>query len=283
LPTEPRPLSSSTASLIPIAWAPAFAADAKALASRRGFPLLGERENLRAEAEPLVLWLDDAGLSLRQTGPRAMGPVRCDFVAGEVRHRRLYGGGKSQSIAKAVGIKDGLRPRVADLTAGMGGDALALAGLGCRVVLVERHPVVAALLADGLRRAREAAAIDADLAELVARITLVCRDSREWLADCGPDERPDVIYLDPMFPERRKSAQVNKSMQIFHQLVGADSDADDLLPLALDTARHRVVVKRPSHAPWLGGVKPGLCFEGKSVRFDVYPLRAMAGRRTSDV
>lgn len=266
-------MSSTTAPLIPIAWAPGYAADARVLASRLGFALLGERGDLRAEADPLVLWLDESGLSLRQTGRRAMGPVRCDFVAGEVRHRRLYGGGKSQSIAKAVGIKEGLRPRVADLTAGMGGDALALAGLGCQVTLVERHPVVAALLADGLRRAGEAAVIEADLAELVGRVSLVCRDSRAWLEDCGPDERPDVIYLDPMFPERRKSAQVNKSMQIFHQLVGADSDADALLPLALDTARHRVVVKRPSHAPWLGGVKPGLCIEGKSVRFDVYPLK----------
>lgn len=246
------------------------------MADRYGFVLLGERENLLAEGEPLVLWLDESGLSVRQTGPKAMGPVQVDFASGSARHRRLYGGGKSQSIAKAVGLKDKIRPVVADLTAGLGGDAFALASLGATLIMVERQPVVAALLADGIARARAAAEDDADLAAIMARMTLVNSDARQWLLDLGEDQRPDVIYLDPMFPERRKSALVNKSMQVFHKLVGADTDADDLLPLALEKARFRVVVKRPSHAPWLNNREPGYALEGKSVRFDVYALRSIS-------
>jgi len=261
--------------VLPLVAAPGFGDAARALAASRAFDYGGEREHLRDEAVPLVLWLDGAGLSVRQTGPRAMGPVRCDFAGGEVRHRRLYGGGKSQAIAKAVGARDKLRPRVVDLTAGLGGDAFALAGIGCRVTIVERHPVVAALLDDGLRRAASVATEDMELGAVLARLTLVQAEAADWLRHCPEELRPDVIYLDPMFPERRKSAQVNKAMQVFHDLVGSDGDADRLLPLALAAARFRVVVKRPSHAPWLDGREPGLSLKGKSVRFDVYALKRM--------
>ena len=260
-----------------------FGAEAEALALRRGLEWLGEWDNTHDASVPLLLWFDDSGLSIRQTGRKAMGPVRCDFVEGEARHRRLYGGGKSQAVAKAVGVRERVGLRVADLTAGMGGDAFVLASLGCDVTLVERHPVVAALLADGLRRAAVAAKTaetasfaehhDAGLAVTVARLTLVEDDARHWLVNLSDEQRPDVIYLDPMFPERRKSAQVNKAMQIFHHLVGADGDAAELLPLALEKARYRVVVKRPSHAPWLAEHKPSYALEGKAVRFDVYALR----------
>jgi len=89
-------------------------------------------------------------------------------------------------------------------------------------------------------------------------------------------ERPDVIYLDPMFPEKRKSAAVKKDMAAFHQLVGADEDADSLLPLALQLARYRVVVKRSRHAPNLNQQKPDFVLEGDSTRFDIYPLRSMS-------
>jgi len=226
--------------------------------------------------EPLILWFDEAGLSLRQAGRKAMGPVRCDFVGGAVRHRRLYGGGKSQTIAKAVGMKGKARPFIADLTAGLGTDASTLAALGCRVVMVERNPIVALLLEDGLARLAAAAKESDELARLSANLSLVTMPAAEWLSCLAADACPDVIYLDPMFPQRRNSAEVNKNMQIFHQVVGCDDDADSLLPLALSKARHRVVVKRPARAPWLAGHEPGLSFAGKSVRFDVYALKKIA-------
>lgn len=264
-----------TAVVPPIYCSPGFSLRSQQLARESGGQFYGEHDSLKDIVEPLVLWVDETGVSLRQTGSKAMGPVQCEFVGGEARHRRRYGGGKSQAIAKAVGIKDKQRPFVADLTAGMGGDACALAGLGSFVVMVERHPAIAALLADGLRRGNIAAETNEDVAELMARMSLVKASATDWLLSLTEENFPDVIYLDPMFPERRKSAQVNKNMQIFQQLVGPDLDADGLLPLALARARYRVVVKRPSHAPWLNGQKPGISLEGKSVRFDIYPLKKM--------
>ena len=105
---------------------------------------------LPREAGALVLYLDDQGISLGETGKKAPKPVQVDFVGGKAAHRRQYGGGKSQLIAKAVGLKTGVKPRVLDATAGLGGDAFVLAGLGCDMLMMERHPVVAALLQDGI-------------------------------------------------------------------------------------------------------------------------------------
>ncbi len=248
---------------------------AEALADSGQFEFAGEAESPRHLDGDYVLFLGEQGLSLCQTGKKAAGPISCDFAGGGARHRRLYGGGKSQTIAKAVGIKDRIRPQVADLTAGLGGDAFVLATLGCRVTLVERNPVVAALLRDGLERARIAAEEDRELADILSRMILAEKDSKRWLEELPAAELPEVIYLDPMFPERKKSALVNKNMQAFQQVVDADEDADALLPLALEKALFRVVVKRPVQAPWLANIKPGLALEGKSVRFDIYPLKSM--------
>jgi 16S rRNA (guanine1516-N2)-methyltransferase len=86
-------------------------------------------------------------------------------------------------------------------------------------------------------------------------------------------QRPDVVYLDPMFPARSKSAQVKKEMQVFHQLVGTDPDADQLLELARACAKKRVVVKRPRIAPELAAARPSYTLTGKSNRYDIYVAR----------
>lgn len=203
-------------------------------------------------------------------------PLYVDFVGGENRHRRLYGGGKGQAIARAVGLKKLRSPRVADLTAGLGRDAFVLAALGCDVTLVERSPVVHVLLQDGLNRAL--GSDDVSVREIVSRMHLVHADSLEWLD--AQEERFDVITLDPMFPERRKSALVRKEMRFFHDLVGSDSDATGLLDLARSRCRHRVVVKRPARAGFLGDRKPAFSIAGKSTRFDIYlaAMQQSAGR-----
>jgi 16S rRNA (guanine1516-N2)-methyltransferase len=100
------------------------------------------------------LQVGEQGLQLQQLGPDAPGPVRVDFVEGGAAHRRLYGGGSGQMIAKAVGIAQGVRPRVLDATAGLGKDAFVLASLGCEMSLIERQPLIGALLEDGWRAAR---------------------------------------------------------------------------------------------------------------------------------
>ena len=85
----------------------------------------------------------------------------------------------------------------------------------------------------------------------------------------------DVVYLDPMFPERKKSAKVKKQMQAFHAIVGTDADADGLLALALNVATYRVVVKRPAGANYLAEKKPSYSLEGKSTRYDIYTLKKL--------
>ena len=230
---------------------------------------------LDAEQERLTLVVDDGGLSLQQLGPKAPGPVRCEFALGAARHRRLHGGGRGQDIAKATGLsRHGFRPQLLDLTAGLGRDGFILASLGAQVTMIERDPVIYALLADGLSRAGDRAEDDPPLAEILQRIKAVCLDSVDYLKRLTDQQCPDVIYLDPMFPPREKSSKVKKEMQIFHQLVGLD-DGGELLAAALGKARYRVVVKRPAHAPVLNGLEPGYSLKGKSIRFDIYPLQKL--------
>lgn len=248
---------------------------ARQLSVENGFTFGSVINDIKSLNEGHVLFLNEHGLSLCQTGRKASGPVRCDFVTGRAKHRRLYGGGKSQLIAKAIGIKGKVRPSVADLNAGLGNDAFVFASLGCRVTMLERNAIVAALLNDGLARARQASDGEGELAEILDRIVLERANAADWLSKLPESRLPDVIYLDPMFPERKKSALVGKNMQALQRIVGEDEDAGDLLPLALSRAIHRVVVKRPRHAPWLNNQKPALSQEGKSVRFDIYPVSAM--------
>lgn len=211
-----------------------------------------------------ALQLGAERLELASLGRGAPGPVWVDFVSGRADWRRRHGGGRGQGVARACGLKNGT-PRVLDATAGLGRDAFVLASLGCEVDLIERSPVAAVLLEDGLARA----ALDAEVAPIAARMRLWHRDAAAALAD-WPGVRPEVIYLDPMFPEKNKSALSKKEMQAFQTVIGPDLDADALLAPARALASGRVAVKRPRHAPWLAEVKPGLVYEGDSVRYDVY-------------
>ncbi|WP_027896412.1 class I SAM-dependent methyltransferase [Zestomonas thermotolerans] len=242
--------------------APVYRAAAEQWAARLGLPLDGEAE--------FALQLGDEGLQLVELGPQAPGPVRVDFVGGAVAHRRRFGGGSGQMIAKAVGVQPGVRPRVLDATAGLGRDAFVLASLGCELTLIERQPIIAALLEDGLARA----ASDAEVGPIVARMRLLSGDAIR-LMQAWAGEAPQVIYLDPMFPHRDKSALVKKEMRLFRPLVGDDLDAPALLEAALALASHRVVVKRSRKAPAIAGAKPGYSLDGKSSRYDIYPLRKL--------
>ncbi|MDR1935391.1 MAG: class I SAM-dependent methyltransferase [Candidatus Accumulibacter sp.] len=233
---------------------------ARRWAQRLGLPFGGHGE--------LQLQLGPDGLQLAWRHPGAPGPVRVDFARGAAAHRRCFGGGSGQMIARAVGVLPGMRPSVLDATAGLGRDAFVLAGLGCELTLIERHPLIAALLEDGLRRAQD----DAGAAPVAARMRLREGDAVASMRDWS-GEPPQVVYLDPMFPQRGKSALVKKEMRVFRPLVG-DDDAPALLAAALALATHRVVVKRPRKAPPLGDVAPSYTLEGKSSRFDVYPKRS---------
>lgn len=190
-----------------------------------------------------------------------------DFASNASEHRRLHGGGRGQPIAKAIGLKTyGLPLTVIDATAGLGQDAFVLACLGCNITLIERSPIIANLLQDALQRA---AAITV-LKPITDLMHIINADSKKILASLPPAAFPDVVYLDPMFPLRNKTALVKQEMRILKEIVGDDPDADELLTVARQVALRRVVVKRPRIAPYLNNVLPHSSQIGKANRFDIY-------------
>ncbi|CAK9886722.1 MAG: Ribosomal RNA small subunit methyltransferase J [Candidatus Erwinia impunctatus] len=238
--------------------------------SEGGSPLdtLAERWHLHHDASaPFALVFTGERLELRKCDEPKLGGVFVDFVSGTQAHRRRFGGGRGEAVAKAVGIKGNYLPDIIDATAGLGRDAFVLAALGCRVRMLERHPVVAALLDDGLQRGYQDSEIGGWLRE---RLSLIHASSFEALQQVT--EPPDVVYLDPMYPHRQKSALVKKEMRLFQMLIGADDDADTLLAPACRLAKKRVVVKRPDYAPPLAGQATLAAIVTKSHRFDIYPV-----------
>lgn len=203
---------------------------------------------------------------LQQTGPRASGPVMVDFTRGQAAHRRQFGGGRKQPLARAVGLRPGHNPSILDVTAGLGRDAFVLASLGCHVTLLERQPVIMELLNNGIARARQ----HADTAAIAARMTLIHADAHEYLQSISKQTTPDVIYLDPMYPPREKTALVKKEMRYFHDIAGRDDDAAQLLIHALSTGARRIVVKRPARAQALSDKQPDTVVSSKNTRYDIY-------------
>lgn len=227
---------------------------------------LAQRWQLEHEEDALLALVQTpTHLELRKRDEPKLGGIFVDFVTGAMAHRRRFGGGRGEAVAKAVGIKGGYLPDVVDATAGLGRDAFVLAALGCRVRMLERHPVVAALLEDGLQRGYQDAEIGPWLRD---RLTLIYAASAQALGEITP--QPDVVYLDPMYPHRQKSALVKKEMRVFQSLVGPDEDADALLEPARRLAKKRIVVKRPDYAPPLAGVVTQAAVVTKSHRFDIY-------------
>lgn len=243
----------------------------KALAEDLSLPFLGQVDPRWVNDFSLLLYSDHQGLCLQPTGRAAPGAVRAEFIGGKAGYRREHGGGNGQLIARAVGLgKVRSSLRVIDATAGLGQDAFVLASLGCSMTLFERSALIHAVLSDGLARA----SLNEQCSPIVGRMQLEAADSLEWLRSAGSGSA-DVIYLDPMFPHRGKSALVKKEMRVFRQLVGGDRDAPALLEAALEVARYRVVVKRPRKADSLEGPPVTTRVEGKSSRYDVYSLRAL--------
>ena len=196
--------------------------------------------------------------------------IHVDFVEGALAHRQRFGGGRGQTIARAIGLKQGNTPSVLDITAGLARDAYILASLGCSITLVEQSPVLYTLIEDGIRRGLSNTAS----AEVLKNfMNLVHADAIEYMQHMNKETGPDVIYMDPMYPERKKSALVKKEMQILQHLLGKDDNAESLLKTALECAGKRVVVKRPVHAPAVGNIKPSTSVSSKKTRYDVYLVK----------
>jgi len=189
-----------------------------------------------------------------------------DFVGGAVAHRFRFGGGRGQALPKAIGMKSGVSPSVVDATAGLGRDAFLLASLGSEVTLIERSDEMHRLLAEGMERARVAGG---EVAEVIARMTLLHGDAMTLL----PNLSPEVVLVDPMHPPRKNSALVKKEMRLIREIVGADQDSTNLMRVALDCARKRVVLKWPQKADPMEGIRaPSHQITGKSTRYDVFMI-----------
>jgi len=239
--------------------------DAVAVSGRRA--LMPPARNA-GTGEEVVLWLDADGLALQPLERPLPAPVRVDF-ASDAMSWRTRGGGGGEAVVRACGVRPGQGLRVLDATAGLGRDAWLLANAGAEVTLCERSPVIHALLVDGLRRA----VADPVCAATASRMRLHGGSSLALLRELSAlpsAERPETVYLDPMFPHREKSALVKIDMRVFRGVVGEDADADALLAAARAVATRRVVVKRPRHAPDLAGVEPHQRMPGQSSRFDLY-------------
>ncbi len=222
-----------------------------------------------------VLHEEGALLSLTNLLAGDQAPINVNFSSGASTHRREQGGGKNQALGKAVGLnkKPSDEPvTVIDATAGLAKDAFVLATLGCIVKMVERSPVVGVLLQDGLNRGLA----DFEIQHLVENMSLVVASSIDYMrSDEVLNNPPDVVYLDPMYPERKKSAKVKKEMQTLQKLLGHNDDLGALLDAALVCAKKRVVVKRPKGADALSASsvsskKPTHTIESKKTRYDVY-------------
>jgi 16S rRNA (guanine1516-N2)-methyltransferase len=192
-----------------------------------------------------------------------------DFLSKRLRHRLEQATLRNELLARAIGMKPKDHPSIVDATAGLGTDSFVLATLGFHLTLLERSPELYHLLKAALERATAA------FPETIARLKLIQADAAVWLSQLNHDQRPDVIYLDPMFPVRKKAASVRKNMAIMQELLGKANDHAELFNAALHCAKHRVVVKRPRLAPKIIEHEPNFSLNGRTCRFDVYLITRM--------
>lgn len=239
---------------------PAYGEQVRALAERVAGVLV-EPGDIPAEA--LALRIDDSGLCLKADGME----LRADFSTMLPRLQQSVL--SRELLVRAARVRGVDRPHAVDATAGLGEDSIMLAAAGFEVAMFERDPVIAALLDDALHRAAE----DARLSEIVGRMRLVEGDCVAALR--ALDYEPDVVYLDPMFPGRTKSAAVKKKFQLLHHLERPCADEEELLEAALAACPRKIVIKRPVKGPHLAGVKPSHSLSGKAVRYDcIVPPRS---------
>ncbi|MBQ3285482.1 MAG: class I SAM-dependent methyltransferase [Ruminococcus sp.] len=227
--------------------------EALALSQHIGAPLSD------VPGEGLTLTLDQSGLSLVGYGLRFQG----DYTE---LLRRISGGRLNHEMLVKIAKTKTEHPVAIDAAAGMGEDALLLSAAGYTVYLFEQDPVIAALLKDTIRRAKQ----NPELKEIVGRMHLTEGDSIELMATVP--EQPELVYLDPMFPARRKSGLINKKLQLIQKLEQPCAQEEELLAAAIAVHPRKIVIKRPLHSPFLADKKPGYTVKGKAIRYDVIVL-----------
>ncbi len=236
-----------------------FIDSAEKLAKQIDLPMLNQKI-----PETAVMVLGKNGLSLHH---ERGGEIRVDFASGKWHYRlaRI----QQEQLVKAMGrikSKDYRKTLIIDGTGGLGRDSFILAGAGFQIITFERNPVIAALLTDGLKRALA----EPSIRQVAKRIHLITKNTLSAMAEIIKTKKPDIIYLDPMFARTNAKALVKKELQMIQQVVGSDSDMEELFAMALQTARKRVVVKRAKTSPWLSAYPPSYSKTAKTIRFDIY-------------
>ncbi|HHB74915.1 MAG TPA: hypothetical protein ENK84_00015 [Desulfobulbus sp.] len=234
----------------------------RALVERLGVPRIRQLPDSGS-----ALIVAENGLSLLVKNDRGRNMhVEVDFTTG--KWRRRIASVRREQIIRAMGRNADPATTIIDATGGLGRDSFLLAAAGFQVHVVERNPLLAALLEDGLLRARESRLTR----NISARISLTCGNACHFLEQ--QQNQAAIVYLDPLFPTRKKSARVKKELQVIREIAGSDDDPTRLFAAALKGATGRVVVKRPQHGPWLDDRPPSYSVSGKIIRFDIYLVSA---------
>lgn len=235
---------------------------ALALANQLNLNFIPHPESVAATAYTYLLLFTTHHLCLYKTGDNATKPFYIDFLSSKMLYRIKHAGLRKEALARAMGMHPREHPIIIDGTAGLGRDSFILAALGFEVTLLERSPIIYALLSDAFTRAK----VNPQTTSIMERMHLIHTDSVFWLQD----KQCDIVYLDPMFPQRQKSASVKKEMVILQDLLEKDLNHETLFNLALSCATHRVVVKRPRLAENITNCTPNFSLLGKKSRFDIY-------------
>ena len=190
--------------------------------------------------------------------------LKCSFIEGPILHRLKYGKGRGQNLAKAVGMKFNKNRNIIDATAGLGYDSFILASLGAKVTLIERSQKIHELLQNGID---EGISFGGEIEKIINRMELLFGDSKDIL----PKLTPEVIMIDTMYKDRKKTALVKNNMRLVREIVGPDSDYIELLKVALNCAKNRVVLKQPRYAEPIREIRK--CSHqilGKTIRYDIF-------------
>ncbi len=239
---------------------PSLEQTARAVANQLNLPLILHP----TEQYDYLFLITPDYVALQKNHDKKSLPVYINFLSKKFQYRKKNSSTLKENLVRALGLKKNQTATIIDATGGLAQDSFVLAHLGFEVKLLERSSLIHALLQDGIHRGLK----ELTIAPMIKRLHLIHADAIKWLKN---REKIEYIYLDPMFPERKKSALVKKEMQFFQDIIGDDHDADLLLKTALACATKRVVVKRPRLAPLLIETPaPHFQLKGKSIRFDVY-------------
>ncbi|MFZ9035839.1 MAG: class I SAM-dependent methyltransferase [Francisellaceae bacterium] len=217
-------------------------------------------------------YLDNKLTLLQHGNPMSL---NVDFLSTAMQ-RRIAAHQAKPALIKAIEGRLKSPQHIFDMTAGLGSDSFMMAARGHKIVAVERNPYIYLIVDDALKRLA-----DSEQAKFAKNITLIYGNAAEiatTLLEKRLLSKPDIVYLDPMFPERHKQAKVKKNMQLLHALLSTDAnDEEQLVDQALTLQPKKIVVKRPRLGEMLVNqqrLKPSTQISGKSSRFDVYGTRS---------